>query len=351
MRRLASQRSPLGFTLVELLVVITIIGILMALLLPAVQSAQSSATDAQCKNNLRNLGIAYHRFATTQGDASTIGMYQGWSGQLLKYTADEGDVFICPEDDLDSFGSSQAIPDTVVFNNHEDNDIIQMYVEQSNFTLPADLPTDMSTPGYSQNFTGGAGDTIPAGTVVDSYLLHYDPIGSTNSYAYDQTFAFSGKILGIICKTSTLHNTDAIIGASGTSYPSSQGARGYENNAEKVELTDSMNAFIVHEFHSTFPGEQTRIITEPGGAAGTSYAMNNQVRSVAVLAAHQVLLAGYEKSVIDVDNQGGNNDGPEWIADRHMGAFNVAYGDGSVRSAQGVDFFNPAHPHWPAKGR
>src|SRR5262249_1711370 len=88
-----------GFTLVELLVVIAIIGVLVALLLPAVQSAPEAAPRASCTNNMRQLGLGCDSFVDTRGVVPPSrtatagfpalgvprGVYHGWACWILPY--------------------------------------------------------------------------------------------------------------------------------------------------------------------------------------------------------------------------------------------------------------------------
>ncbi len=89
-----------GFTLVELLVVIAIIGVLVALLLPAVQAAREAARRGQCLNNLKQIGLATHQYHDANGQlpdsftSQTTTPYDSWSIQarLLPFL-EQGNIY------------------------------------------------------------------------------------------------------------------------------------------------------------------------------------------------------------------------------------------------------------------
>ena len=106
-----------AFTLVELLVVIAIIGILIVLLLPAVQSAREAARRTQCRNNLKQIGMAIHNFvaakkvlppgyiAGTNPDSTTPGW--GWATHILPFV-EENTIYM--QIDLSKPVETQATP-------------------------------------------------------------------------------------------------------------------------------------------------------------------------------------------------------------------------------------------------
>lgn len=89
-----------GFTLIELLVVIAIIAVLIALLLPAVQQAREAARRSQCKNNLKQIGLAMHNYlesfqqfpAMRQTGTIPAGVHHGWGVKILPYV-DQGPIY------------------------------------------------------------------------------------------------------------------------------------------------------------------------------------------------------------------------------------------------------------------
>jgi prepilin-type processing-associated H-X9-DG protein len=337
-------------------VVIAILGMLIGLLVPAVGAAWEVSKDIQCKNNLHHLHTALKT-----GKTANFPNVRGWVTHCI--AAGAGEMLQCPADEIPPdarpAGASTSVsepvaveelhdpPSSVVFNSLESNTHAWIFTEQENISLPTSVPVDLSTPGYYEN-RNSSPSVIPAGTICDIYFIHFDPVGSQSATITGRV-SFDGEILGITCHSGTLDQSDGLVGREGVSYPTGQGARGFEG-VEKVEISEDRHSYIIHHYHSTFPGEQVRIFTIAAGSREScSYGMNNQVTGDETRPG-QLLLLEYTKSIVDVDRVRRDDDYHEFVAPRHGETrLNAVFVDGSVKAVE-VDEVDPEvnYEVWPA---
>ncbi len=157
-----------AFTLIELLVVIAIIGVLIALLLPAVQAAREAARRSQCTNNLKQIGIAIHNYESTFkifpfGKGDSYGnvlpgtpVYARWScnSQLLMFI-EQGVLFNSINFNLppETPGMAGAVPFMPPYQNPTRDNATASRFQVSTFLCPSDIPVLSEWPGAT-NYLG-----------------------------------------------------------------------------------------------------------------------------------------------------------------------------------------------------
>ena len=262
MQKLRSRKS--GFTLIELLVVIAIIAILIALLLPAVQQAREAARRTQCKNNLKQIGLALHNYHDVYGRIPPVML------------ADIDDSNGC---DDDGFGFLYVILPYI----EQANLFNQMESYLSSVDLSTGSPAvSRGTPRFCvlKRHEDTYGGIIPGG---DTIIAAYRCPSSTLPAVAPATFAVPGSVAG-----AAPAEEDAMVGYALSDYKGSAGGFLTEGGGMLVKPADQGNAGS----GSSAGGRQFRDVTD--GLSNT-------------------LMAG-ESSYVTTDGAGTEvEDWPTWI--------------------------------------
>ena len=322
-----------GFTLIELLVVIAIIGVLIALLLPAVQSAREAARRSQCVNNLKQMGLALANYESTFGCYPPGGESTQFFGlPASPGTANGGTQF--------ADGALGTLPRLLQF--IEGNTVYAAYnfsldyndMTGANFTAASTVLASFICPSSVRQSAGGRDSTDPVdpnsvlaarGYSVQDYgatvYTDIDPLGSGGNLGGNLITPFRNKSQRAngFLKQGLTKLSECTDGLSNTITIAEDAGR----DARFVSpYTESYYQPGVTLVRNVPPGNRRYWrVFEPDGAFGVSGQINNKFRPMSEQSAYPATAT-----------TGGNNAGAnDEIFSYHPGGANVLFGDGHVQ--------------------
>lgn len=298
-------RPAKGFTLIELLVVIAIIGILVGLLVPAVQKVREAASRTQCLNNLKQIGIALHNYHdghshfpnnARPNPANTV--RERWFTKVLPYL--EQDVLFNQYDETTNWDSAKNLPLTS----------LQLKVARCPSAPESDRLDTNPDAGWS-----GAKDLVAISDFGAFYGVH-------NSFVVNNpNVKLSSSLEGILVKSGKVSLSDVTDGTSNTAFVAESAGRPYLYQAGLKQAADYRTKGVNGGGWAR-PASDLWLIGS--NSAGTTVGGSATINAC----------NGFDHSgqyPLSVGSPPLGTDGSGQIYSFHPGGAHILFGDGSVR--------------------